>query len=59
MATDTNPQTTAGPTPRRRDRAARIAVEELTGLSLQERGLQTLLGRQLGEAPLGGPRERL
>ena len=46
-------------TPRRRDRAARIAVEELTGLALQERGLQTLLARHLGEAPLGGPRERL
>jgi hypothetical protein len=46
-------------TPRRRDRAARIAVEELTGLALQERGLQALLARHHGEAPLGGPRERL
>ena len=44
---------------RRRDRAARVAVEELTGLALQERGLSVLLARQAGEAPLGGPRERL
>lgn len=45
--------------PRRRDRAARVAVEELTGLALQERGLTVLLGRHAAEAPLGGPRERL
>jgi len=60
MATDTS--TTGGAdaaTPRRRDRAARIAVEELTGLALQERGLSTLLARHVAEAPLGGPRERL
>jgi hypothetical protein len=44
---------------RRRDRAARIAVEELTGLALQERGLAVLLARHAAEAPLGGPRERL
>jgi len=50
---------TTHPSPRRRDRAARIAVEELTGLALQERGLAVLLGRHAAEAPLGGPRERL
>lgn len=43
----------------RADRAARIAVEELTGLALQERALTTLLARQSGESPLGGPRERV
>jgi hypothetical protein len=46
-------------TARQRDRAARIAVEELTGLALQERGLTALLARHAAEAPLGGPRERL
>ncbi len=44
---------------RQRDRAARVAVEELTGLALQERGLAALLARHAGEAPLGGPRERV
>lgn len=44
---------------RNADRAARVAVEELTGLALQERGLTALLARQVAEAPLGGPRERL
>lgn len=44
---------------RHRDRAARVAVEELTGLALQERGLGALLSRHAAEAPLGGPRERL
>jgi ferritin-like metal-binding protein YciE len=43
----------------RADRAARIAVEELTGLALQERALTQLLARQAGESPLGGPRERV
>ncbi len=52
-----SPTTTLSP--RRRDRAARVAVEELTGLALQERGLAVLLARHAGEAPLGGPRERL
>ena len=41
------------------DRAKRVAVEELTGLALQERGLAALLMRQAAEAPRGGPRERL
>ena len=50
---------TTAPTAVRRDRARRIAVEELTGLALQERGLTVLLARQAGEAPTGGPRERL
>ena len=44
---------------RRQDRAARIAVEEITGLALQERGLTALLARQASESPLGGPRERV
>jgi len=55
-ATSTSPATSS---PRRRDRAARIAAEELTGLALQERGLAALLARHAAEAPLGGPRERL
>ncbi len=42
-----------------RDRGAAIAVEELTGLALQERGLISLLMRQAAESPRGGPRERL
>ncbi len=50
---------TTAPNAVRRDRARRIAVEELTGLALQERGLTALLARQAGEAPTGGPRERL
>ena len=41
------------------DRAKRVAVEELTGLALQERGLTALLTRQAAEAPRGGPRERV
>jgi hypothetical protein len=53
------PSPTTNPSPRRRDRAARVAVEELTGLALQERGLAVLLARHAAEAPLGGPRERL
>ena len=39
--------------------AARIAVEELTGLAVQERGLVALLSRQASESPRGGPRERV
>ena len=50
---------TASPNAVRRDRARRVAAEELTGLALQERGLTALLARQAGEAPTGGPRERL
>ena len=50
---------TTAPNAVRRDRARRVAVEELTGLALQERGLTALLARQAGEAPTGGPRERL
>ena len=42
-----------------RDAGAAIAVEELTGLALQERGLISLLTRQVAESPRGGPRERL
>lgn len=37
---------------------AQVAVEELTGLALQEKALTQMLERFAREAPLGGPRER-
>lgn len=45
--------------PRRREQAARVAVEELTGLALQERGLIALLTRHASESGSGAPRSRV
>ncbi len=45
--------------PRKREQATQVAVEELTGLALQERGLIALLTRQLSETPAGPARDRL
>ena len=45
--------------PVQREQATQVAVEELTGLALQERGLTALLARQAPESPAGAPRERV
>lgn len=45
--------------PARREQAAKVAVEELTGLAIQERALTTLLKRQAAETPDGPNRDRL
>jgi len=45
--------------PAHREQAIQVAVEELTGLALQERGLTVLLARQAPESLAGGPRERV
>lgn len=53
------PETTAASSLREREQAIKVAVEELTGLALQERGLIALLTRQRSETPAGPPRERV
>jgi hypothetical protein len=45
--------------PRHQAAARRVAVEELSGLALQERGLTTLLARQVAETAPGPARTRL